>query len=181
MVLTYNGSSSSPRRLPGSSPQGAFLGIFFFIVKYNGASLRPPIPRIMFQQEPESCTAKLRSCSKQSCTEHSKYMHALYIDDRTDAEAIDLKKQLISNNVHRPLPLNYHERTGHVLPPGTILQKQLERIEDFTEKNQMKINTSKSKVMVFNKSRNLDFPPEIAFKNGELLECIETTKLLGVY
>ena len=76
---------------------------------------------------------------------------------------------------------NYHEHTGHVLPPGTILQKQLERIDDFTVKNQMKISTSKSKVMIFDKSRNLDFPPEIAFKNGELLECIETTKLLGVY
>ena len=76
---------------------------------------------------------------------------------------------------------NYHEHTGHVLQPGTILQKQLERIDDFTVKNQMKISTSKSKVMIFDKSRNLDFPPEIAFKNGELLECIETTKLLGVY
>ena len=28
MILTYNGASSSPRNLPGSSPQGAFLGIF---------------------------------------------------------------------------------------------------------------------------------------------------------
>ena len=30
MVLTYRGATSSPRSLPGSSPQGAFLGIFFF-------------------------------------------------------------------------------------------------------------------------------------------------------
>ena len=28
MILTYKGASSSPRSLPGSSPQGAFLGIF---------------------------------------------------------------------------------------------------------------------------------------------------------
>ena len=43
MILTYAAASSSPRDLPGSSPQGAFLGIFFFIVKYNGAALRPII------------------------------------------------------------------------------------------------------------------------------------------
>ena len=38
MISTYKGASSSPL-LPGSSPQGAFLGIFFFIIiiKYNGA------------------------------------------------------------------------------------------------------------------------------------------------
>ena len=48
MVLTYNGASSSPRHLPGSSPQGVFLGVFFFTVKYNGVSLRPSIPMIMF-------------------------------------------------------------------------------------------------------------------------------------
>ena len=29
MILTYKGASSSPRDLPGSAPQGAFLGIFF--------------------------------------------------------------------------------------------------------------------------------------------------------
>ena len=46
MVLTFHGATSSPRNLPGSSPQGAFLGIFLFIVKFNGASLRQSIPRI---------------------------------------------------------------------------------------------------------------------------------------
>ena len=44
----------------------------------------------------------------------------------------------------------------------------------------MKINESKSQVMIFNKSRNYDFPPELSFKNKELLECVEETKLLGI-
>ena len=47
MILTYAGATSSPKDLPGSSPQGAFLGIFFFLLKDNAASLRPNIPRIM--------------------------------------------------------------------------------------------------------------------------------------
>ena len=35
MTITYQGFSSFQRILPGSSPQGAFLGIFFFITKFN--------------------------------------------------------------------------------------------------------------------------------------------------
>ena len=44
----------------------------------------------------------------------------------------------------------------------------------------MKINENKSKIMIFNKSRNFDFPPEFSFKNGEILECVEETRLLGL-
>ena len=44
----------------------------------------------------------------------------------------------------------------------------------------MKINEKKSKIMVFNKSRNLDFPPEFSFKNGDLLECVDEARLLGI-
>ena len=35
--------------------------------------------------------------------------------------------------------------------------------------------------MLFNKSRTYDFPPEFAFQNGDILDCIEQTKLLGIY
>ena len=68
-----------------------------------------------------------------------------------------------------------------MLPPGSVLQQHLERVEDFTITNEMKINENKSKVMIFNKSRNYDFPPEFSFKNGVILECLESTKLLGIY
>ena len=119
MILTYKGSSSSPRSLPGSSPQGTFLGIVFFVVKYNAASLRPNIPRITFNTV---CTAKYKTCKLEVCRKHAKDMHALYIDDLSELEAIELKKQLISDPVERPFPLNYHERTKHVLPTSSILQ-----------------------------------------------------------
>ena len=87
----------------------------------------------------------------------------------------------MNDPVQRPFPLNYHERTQHVLPPGSVLQHHLDRVEDFTIRNVMKINENKSKIMIFNKSRNYDFPPEFSFKNGEILECLESTKLLGIY
>ena len=82
-------------------------------------------------------------------------MHALYIDDLSEAEAIELKKQLTLDPVQRPYPLNYHERTQHVLPPSSILQQKLNNIENFTLSNQMKIKESKSEVMISNKSRSL--------------------------
>ena len=63
---------------------------------------------------------------------------------------------------------------------GSKLQQNLTRIEEFTLRNQMKINEDKSKLMIFNKSRNFDFAPEISFRNGELLEYLEETKLLGI-
>ena len=108
-------------------------------------------------------------------------MHALYIDDLSKAEAIDLKRQLIPDPMQRLMPLKYHERSRQILPTGSILQKNLARIDDFTINNKMKINESKSKIMLFNKLRKFDFPPEFAFKNGQILECLEKTKLLGIF
>ena len=71
-------------------------------------------------------------------------MHALYIDDLVEAEAINLERRLITDPVQRPQPLNYHKRTSHVLPTGSILQKNLDTIEQFTKENKMSINESKS-------------------------------------
>ena len=108
-------------------------------------------------------------------------MHALYIDDLSEAEAIDLKKCLVKDPAQRHYPLNFHERTQHILPVDkSSLQKQLQTVEDFTDKNLMKINESKSKIMIFNKSRKYDFPPEYKFRNGQILDVLEETKLLGI-
>ena len=179
MIMHYNGQTSSPRDLPGSSPQGAFLGIFFFVVKYNAASLRPRIPRIQLLTQPQGCKIKRTKCKNKSCTKHSAEMHALYIDDLSEAEAINLKKRLINDPVQRSFPLNYHERTQHVLPVSS-LQTQLNKIEQFTVENKMKINAAKSKIMIFNKSKKYDFPPEYTFNDGKILEIIEESKLLGI-
>ena len=111
MIMHYNGQTSSPRDLPGSSPQGAFLVIFFFVLKYNAASLRPRIPRIQLLTQPQVCKLKRTKCKNKSCTKHSAEMHALYIDDLSEAEAINLKKRLINDPVQRSFPLNYHELT----------------------------------------------------------------------
>ena len=141
MILTYNGASSSSKPLPGSSPQGAFLGIFFFVIKYNAASLRPSIPRVLMNTE---CNSKRIKCKTVDCPKHARDMHALYIDDLTEAQGINLKKELIPDTVQRPFPLNFHERNQQILPSGSVLQQNLERIEEFTINNKMKINEAKS-------------------------------------
>ena len=47
MFLTFNNIQSSQKPLPGGGPQGAYLGGLIFIIKYNGAFLRPPVPRLI--------------------------------------------------------------------------------------------------------------------------------------
>ena len=44
-MLKFRGILSSIRLLPGSSPQGTVLGVILFIIYFNGAALRPSIPR----------------------------------------------------------------------------------------------------------------------------------------
>ena len=164
MFLTYNGSQSSEKMLPGGGPQGAYLGGLIFIIKYNGAFLRPPIPRLM-----------------QGPVLQSKSESVKFVDDGTVAVSIDLKKCLVTDPVTRPHPRNYHERTGHILPPeNNLLQYFIADTEQFVSMNKMKINKKKTKVISFTKSRKLDFPPELKFEDGTTIDYIPETKLVGV-
>ena len=164
MFLSYNGCRSSVKMLPGGGPQGAFLGGLIFIIKYNGAFLRPPIPR------------PIRGPVRKSRAEKVKY-----VDDGSVATSIDLKQCLIPDPVDRIRPVSYNERTGHILPPeNNLLQFYLEDTELFTHENKMVINTNKTKVMKFSRSRKWDFPPELKFSNGSQVDSISETKLVGV-
>ena len=114
-------------------PRELSSAFFFFIVKYNGASLRPNIPRIMFST---GCDYRYKTCIKVDCIKHSKDTHAIFIDDLSEGEAIQLKTQLIPDPVKRPYPLKYHERTQQIFPPyNSVLQKNLSKIETFTQNN----------------------------------------------
>ena len=164
MVLTYNGEQSTSKDLPGGGPQGAYLGGLIFMIKYNGAFLRPPIPPMITGPVLDSKAEKVK-----------------YVDDGTVVVSIDLKKCLKGDPKSRPRPLNFHERTQHILPPkNNLLQYYLDDTENFTEENQMRINSSKSKVILFNKSRKWDFPPEVSFSDNVNLVVEEEIKLVGI-
>ena len=78
-------------------------------------------------------------------------------------------------------PLSYNERTGQFLPrQDNLLQHMLDDGEQFTLRNKMKINSKKTKIIKFNKSRRHDFPPELCLSDGQILEVVEDIKLVGV-
>ena len=169
MVVKFKGATSSIRSLPGSSPQGVFLGCFFFMIKFNGALLRPDIPRPfpipvpIIQDQSSSCTVK-------------------YIDDASQARAINLKKALLRIDLRdRPRPLEFHEQTGYVLDPkSNDLQRDLDELEDFTKKNLMVINAKKTQVMCFNPRTSLQFPPIFSLSGCNQLDIVKQAKLLGI-
>ena len=82
MIMKYNGHHSSRKMLPGGGPQGTYMGGLIFIIKYNGAFLRPPIPR------------NLPGPANKSKSEKAKY-----VDAGTVALSINLKLSL----VHDPI------------------------------------------------------------------------------
>ena len=150
MFLTYNGEQSSQKMLPGGGPQGAYLGGLIFIIKYNGAFLRPPIPRPITGPVSKSKSKAVK-----------------FVDDGTVAVSIELKSCLVPDPEDRVRPHNYHERTGHILPgENNLLQYFISDTEDFVSKNNMVINKEKTKVISFTKSRKWDFPPELKFSDG---------------
>ena len=157
MFMRFKGSTSTRRLLPGSTPQGAFLGILLFIIIFNGALLRPAVPRI------SSLSLK-------------------YVDDLSLLSAVNLKTSLRVDPVDRFKPLTFNERTGHILPvQNTNMQEQLECLERFTTGKHLKIKEKKTNIMKFSFARNHDFPPEfkiVGFKDN--LEVVTETKLLGI-
>ena len=143
MFLSYNGAQSSQKLLPGGGPQGAYLGGIIFVIKYNGAFLRPPVPRNIVGPVLKSKSEKVK-----------------FVDDGTVAVSVELKSCLVPDPVERARPLNYHERTRHILPDqNNMLQYYIQDTEQFVEQNNLVINKDKTKLMIFNKSRNWDFPP----------------------
>ena len=164
MKMKYLGQESKMRMLPAGGPQGAYLGILIFVIKFNGAFLRPPIPSHITGPVTKSKAEKVK-----------------YIDDGTIAVSLNLKECLIPDPVVRQQPLNFRERTSHVLPSGNnILQFYLNDTELFAAQNEMKINRDKSNIMLFNPSRKYDFPPEMNFSDGKYLDVVSQTKLVGV-
>ena len=140
------------------------MGGLIFIVKYNAAFLRPPIPRNTMGPVTKSKSEKVK-----------------YVDDGSVAVSINLKTCLVPDPVVRPKPLNYHERTCQTLPvENNLLQYYLDDTEKFAVENKMKINPRKTKVISFNKSRKFDFPPEVSMSGNQILEVVSEIKLVGV-
>ena len=136
------------------------MGGLLFIVKFNGACLRPPIPRPVTQ---------------------NRGIQVKFVDDASQIASINLKKSLIQDTQNRQRPLKYSERTQMKLNPSEdILQQELDKFSLFTENNKLVINRRKCFVMKFSRSRKYDFPPEFTIGGSEILEVKQEHRILGV-
>ena len=108
LLVNYKGCKSNRKRLPGGGPQGTLLGMFLFLVMINAAGFRNNLQNVgKWITKPFNRRKPMPR------------IHLKYVDDMTVAEALNLKKKLIVNpDPHPPRPLQYHQRTGHVLPAG---------------------------------------------------------------
>ena len=128
-----------------------------FIIVFNGALLRPAIPRI-----------------------HS--LNLKYVDDLSMLSALNLKSSLVADPIDRLRPLNYNEKTCQVLArSNNQLQSDLLSPQEFASKKLMKIKEKKTQIMKFNFSKAHDFPPEFDIPGfHDELTVVRETKLLGV-
>ena len=180
LCIRYHGAVSCDRAMPGGGPQGTLLIVLLFILQVNlaGAPCTTPatLPRGVQGPEPNPIeTAPIKPCMNLETTENKKF-----VDDLTLLEVVNLRENLVHKEV-TTRPLNFHERHGLRLPPErTIMQHKLKDLLNFTNDNQMKINSKKTKIIPFNFSKSMDFIPEISFPGGDQLEVIYQTKLVGV-
>ena len=79
------------------------------------------------------------------------------------------------------LPRQYHERTGHTLKPeNNVLQELLDKLKTYADENKMKINETKTKIMIFNQATSIDVLPRVYMTPEKTLEVVEEMKLLGI-
>ena len=171
LILSYQGCTAKSRKLPGGGPQGTVLGMFLFIVLINLVGFE--------NQNKQVGKTITKSLNRRKPMET---IHLKFIDDLSVAESLNLKKQLIKNpDVNQPRPLDFHDRTEHILPESeSRVQELLNTIVDYTDTHKMKVNGEKSKVMLFNSSKKYDFMPKLSMEPRTNLTVVESCKLLGV-
>ena len=92
-----------------------------------------------------------------------------------------MKTGLKNDDTSRPRPLNRHERTEQTLPKDSnLLQDYITELEKFAVQNKMQINQQKTNMMMYNRARKWDFPPEVFFENGVQMNVVHQFKLVGV-
>ena len=134
LLLRYQGYSASSKKLPGGGPQGSVLGMFLFLVLINGAG---------FSTQNKALGKTFTTAMNKR--KPAKNIHLKFVDDMTAAEAINVKKQLMINpDTNLPRPLEYHQRTGHILSESeSQIQSLLKDIKEYTLSHKMKVNSDK--------------------------------------
>ena len=143
MILRYKGCNSEEENLTGGGPQGTKLGLYMFLILINAAGFK----------ENEICT-RFGEAVTNPKRKPIKNAQQKYIDDMTQCVSMNLKETSeIDPNPTPILPRQYHERTGHTLKTEcNILQELLDKLKIYADENKMKINETKTKIMIFNQA-----------------------------
>ena len=171
LIVRHEGKQSGRKWLPGGSPQGTRLGFFLFLILINAAGYEQ-----LEKQLGEHIT------KKKNRRQIIPNIHMKYVDDLTLAETINVKDSVLPNpDPNPPRPLAYRDRTLHMLPRDqTPVQAELYKMVQYCEENQMRINTDKTKAVLFNTARKYDFMPQLTIDGTNPLEVVEEFRLLGL-
>ena len=150
MQVKWQGLLSTVRDLPGGGPQGSTTGLLEYKSQTNNnCDFVPPSKRYK------------------------------WVDDLSILEMVNLISAGISSynfNLHVASDIGVNQS---YLPSENICtQSYMDRIEQWTNDNQMKVNGKKTKLMIVNFTRNYQLSTRI-YLEGELLEIVSETMLLG--
>ena len=148
--MKWHGCQSARRKLKGGGPQGATIGLLEYLSQSNNCA--------------------------DTVSESERFR---FLDDLSTLEIINLLTVGITSfNIRHQVPNDIGTHNQFIPSHNLKSQKWLENIFNWTENQQMLINSKKTKTMVFNFTKNYQFTPRL-FIQGELLEVIERTRLLG--
>ena len=133
LLLRWKGVEASIKSMPGGGPAGTVLGLFAFIIIFNGAG-------------PPSSTSNLAAtmAGPSSLSQPIPVKKAKFIDDLAILRSISPNLlQSITQEVSKPV--NFHQRTNHFLPRNANpLQNDVNDLMEFAQNSLLKINEKKT-------------------------------------
>ena len=150
MSVKWHGCRSVPRTLKGGGPQGATIGLLEYLSQSN------------------NCADMVKESER-----------FRFLDDLSLLEIINLLTVGLSSfNIKQQVPSDISTHNQYIPTHALNSQSWLDNISDWTRKQKMKINTQKTKAMIFNFTQNYQFNTRLYIEN-ELIEVIDSTRLLG--
>ena len=150
LSVKWHGLMSSVRKVKGGGPQGATLGLLEYVSQSNDCA----------DSVPEG--------------DRFRFLDDLSILDIVNLLSVKIASYDLKNHIPNDIP------SHNMYIPGESLKSQeyLNKISDWTQDHKGKINTEKSKTMIFNFTENHQFGTRLQME-GNNLEVVKKIRLLG--
>lgn len=150
MTVKWRGTFSSVRNLPGGGPQGCHIGGLEYGAQTND--------------------------SGQCVSDEDRYR---FVDDMSLLEVINLIAcGLTSYNFRNHVASDIGIEQKYLPAENILSQDYLNSVQKWTSERKMKLNKEKTKVIIFNFTKNYQFSTRL-YLEGTMLEIVRETKLLG--